>query len=367
MITDKGLQRFTAALVGLVLGQLASSYSVMFARVWWLLYDDGRYTSERVAESSLHFIFIIAIVCACFGAWAVKRGWASIEQVVTSVAIAVVIMGLSIVDHSLPPVRQTGTLLPFGETSYYLGWIVGLWFVPFVLLLRRNPGDAGWLQRGGGFLCVTVAMGAAGLVAGQFVETLVNVLNDATERWLGQPYIQDAQRFWVARPLTINALGGSYVVVASASIWWRGVWSTKAGAHVWTFCTLALTSVYASVYGGLYCAEESSASVRCALAFSSFPLVTGAGVLVSYGLARRNEDVAVIGWPVSGLFWWLLPVSLAIGYSGIAVLWLVPVAESVGRLDAPTWVVVVAHAFNGACFGVALRAMPYGFRLMSNR
>lgn len=79
-----------------------------------------------MAESSLHAIYIIASVGACFGAWAVKRGWANFEQVVTSVAIAAVVAGFSIVDHSLPPVNQTETLLPFGETSYYLGCFIGL-------------------------------------------------------------------------------------------------------------------------------------------------------------------------------------------------------------------------------------------------
>ena len=366
MTTEKSLQRFTAALVGLVLGQLVGSHSVTFARVWWFLYDGSRYTSDRVAESSLHVIYIIVSVGACIGAWAVKRGWASFEQVVTSIVVAVVVAGLSIVDYSLPPVVQVGTRLPFGETTYYLGWILGLWFVPFVLLLRRNPGDAGWFHRSGGFLCVTVAMGATGLLVGFLVETLATESIEAAGQWLGQP-VKDPQRFWVARPITINAIGGSFVVVAFASIWWRGVWSTRAGARRWMLCTVALTAAYASVYGGFYCAEESSASVRCALAFGALPVAIGAGVLVSYGLARRNEEVASIGWPVSGLFWWLLPVSLAIGYSGIAILGLAPVAEYRAGSDGPAWVLVLAHAFNGACFGVALRATKYAFGLMSNR
>jgi len=106
--------------------------------------------------------------------------------------------------------------------------------------------------------------------------------------------------------------------------------------------------------------------VWCALAFGALPLVTGAGVLVSYVLARRNEGLSSIGWPVSALFWWLLPVSLAIGNGGIAILGLVHVAEYRAVQDAPAWVVVVAHAFNGACFGVALRATTYAFGLMSN-
>ena len=367
MTTDKGLQRFTAALVGLVLGQLADSHSVTLARVWWLLYDRERYTSEWVAESSLHAIYIIVSVIACCGAWAVKRGWANFEQVVTSVAVAVAVAGLRIVDHSLPPVEQSDTPLPFGETSYYLGWILGLWFVPFVLLPRWSSGDAGWFHRGGGLLCVTVAMGIAGLLVGLIVETLATVANDAA-RWLGQPYIGDVQRFWVARPVTINTISGSFVVVAFASIWWRGVWPTRAGAHMWTLCTVVLSAAYASVYGGLYCStEESSASVRCALAFGALPLVTGAGVLVSYGLARREEEVASIGWPVSGLFWWLLPVSLAIGYGGIAILGLAHVAEYREGSAAPAWVLVLGHAFNGACFGMALGAMRLAFGLMPDR
>lgn len=367
MATDKNLKRFAAALVGLVLGLLVGSHSVTFAKVWWFLYDENKYTSERVAESSLHVIYIIASVGACFGAWAVKRGWTNFEQVVTSVAVAVVVAGLSIVDHSLPPVVHAGTRLEFGETTYYLGWVLGLWLVPFVLLPRRNPGDAGWFHRSGGFLCVTVAMGTVGLLVGLLVETLATVSNEAVEQWLGQSYIADVQRFWVARPITTNTICGSFVVVAFASIWLRGVWPTRAGARWWTLFTIALTAAYASVYGGLYCADEPAASVRCALAFGALPLVIGAGVLVSYGLARRNEEVASIGWPVSELFWWLLPVSLAIGYGGIAILGLAPVAEYRAGSDGPIWVLVLAHAFNGASFGVALRATTYAFGLMSNR
>lgn len=367
MTTEKNLQRFAAALVGVVLGQLVGSHSATFARVWWYLYDESRYTSERVAESSLHVMYIIASVGACFGAWAVKRGWASFEQVVTSVAVAVIVAALSIVDYSLPPVDQAETLLPFGETTYYLGWILGLWFVPFVLLPRRNPGDTGWFHRSGGFLCVTVAMGTVGLLVGLLVETLATVSIESAEKWLGQSCIEDAQRFWVARPVTVNTICGSLVVVAFASLWLRGVWSTTAGGRWWMLFTIVLSAAYASVYGGLYCADESAGSVRCAFAFGALPLVIGAGVLVSYGLARRNEKVASIGWPVSGLFWWLLPVSLAIGYSGIAILGLAPVAEYRPGSDGPTWVLVLAHAFNGACFGVAMRATTYAFRLMSNR
>ena len=369
MTTDKNLQRFTAALVGLVLGQLADSHSVTLARVWWLLYDRERYTSEWVAESSLHAIYFIVSVIACFGAWAVKRGWATFEQVVTSVAVAVAVAGLRIVEHSLPPVEQAKTPLPFGETTYYLGWVVGLWFVPFVLLPRRSSGEAGWFHRGGGLLCVTVAMGAAGLLVGFLVETLATMSIEAATSRLGQPYIEDMQRFWVARPVTINTISGSFVVVAFASIWWRDVWPTRDGARMWTVCTIALTAAYASVYGGLYCTDctESSASVQCALAFGALPLVTGAGVLVSYVLARRDEGVASIGWPVSESFWWLLPVSLAIGYGGVAILGLAPVAEYRAGSGGPAWVLVLVHAFNGACFGAALQATKYAFRLISHR
>ena len=356
--------------MGLVLGQLAGSNSVTFARAWWFLYDQTRYTSDRVAESSLHVIFIVGSVGACFGGWAVRRGWASFEQVVTSVAIATVVASLSIVDHSLPPVDQADALLSFGETSYYLGWILGLWFLPFALLLRRNPTDAGWFHRVGGFFCVTVAMGTAGLLVGLLVETLAILSNEATARWLDGPYIEDVQQFWVARPVTINTIGGSYVVVAFASLWWRGAWLTTAGAYRWTVCTVALSGAYASVFGGFYCAEESVASLRCALAFGALPLVTGAGILLSYWLTRRNQETAAIGWPVSRRFWWWLPVSLAIGYGGIAMLGFVPVAElqkGLGSSNAPAWVVVVWHTLNGMCFGMVLRTTTYAFRLLSQR
>ena len=139
----------------------------------------------------------------------------------TSLAAAALSVGLSIIDHSMPPPEQ-GDTLPFGETSYYLGWLLGLWFLPFVLLLGRNGEAAGELNRAGGLLRTSVLMGTIGLLVGFSVEAVVSVL--------GESYIKDVQQFWVARPTTINTIGGSYVVVAFASIWWRHLWSTVSGS-----------------------------------------------------------------------------------------------------------------------------------------
>lgn len=355
MGSDSSLQRFTAAVVGLLVGQLVASNSATLARVWWYLYDESRYTSDRVAELSLYVIYVVASAGACLGAWAVKRGWATLEQVVTSLAVAALSVGLSIVDHSMPPPKQ-GDTLPFGETSYYLGWLLGLWFLPFVLLVGRNGEAAGWLNRAGGLLCTSVFMGMVGMVVGLSVEAIVSVL--------GESYIKDAQQFWVARPATINTIGGSYVVVAFASIWWRRLWATAGVARTWTVCAVVGASAYAGLYGWLYCENGLPAGIWCALSFSMLPTVTGAGVLGSYLVSRRsNEDVAV-GWPVTRRFWWLLPVSLTIGFASVALFGFGPLVECCGVQDAPNWVLVSAHALNGGSFGAALGATTYVFRLI---
>ena len=88
---------------------------------------------------------------------------------------------------------------------------------------------------------------------------------------------------------------------------------------MWTISAVSGTAAYAGLYGWLYCADGVPAAVWCAFSFGMLPVVTGAGVLGSYLLSRRgNEDVAV-GWPATGLFWWLLPLSLTIGFAFIAL------------------------------------------------
>ena len=344
-------------------GSLRGNNSVTIAKMVVFLRDKS-YTREMVAEVSLHVIFILATVGACFGAFAARRKWASFEQVVMSVSIAAIVALFAIVDHSLPIVNGD-EVLPFGETMYYLGWVVGLWFVPFVLLPSPDGSFSGWIRRGGGLLVVGAAMAVACFVVGAGLQIAMrSILN--TSGWLdGNSYLNDTLAFWMARPITVNAICGAYVVVAFSGIWWRGLWRSAASARIWTAGMSAFAIIYTGVYGWFFYAyDKSAAPWQFFLAFGALPAVVMLTVLIAYGLTRRDSTDVPVGWPVSTWFWWLLPMGFAIGFALSALLGFAPLAQCDGATDKQLIVLVVAHAINGVVLGLTLRLMACAFWLI---
>ena len=362
------IERFAAALVGLVLGQMVGNNSQTIAKVFLLLSDDLQYTQKEVAEVSLHVIFVIACAGACFGALAAKRGWASFEQVVTSVSVAAVVAFFAIVDHSLP-VGRGDARLEFGETMYYLGWLVALWFVPFAFL--PNPGGTfhEWIRRGGGVLAVSATMAAACFLVGAVLETAVREVVDA-RGWLtnGESYMNDPLRFWMARPATVNAVCGAYIVVAFCGIWWRGLWRSGLAAWMWMAGVTAFVTVYTGVYGWiLYAPDKGAAPGYFFLAFSALPIVVALTVLLAHCFARGGNAQAArahVGWSVSPSFWWLIPVGFAVGFGLNAMLGFAPLARTDGATPRQLLVLTIAHSINGIVLGVNLRLMVCAFRLI---
>ena len=358
---DTGSRRFAAALVGLILGQLAGDKSVTIAKVF-LYFDDGQfYERQAVAEASLHVIFIVAGVGAFFGCLAAKRKWVSIEQVVTSVSIAVVVAFFAIVDYSLP-VATDDSQLPFKQPMYYLGWVFGLWFAPFVFLPNQDGTFQGWVRRGGGVLAVAATMAVACFLVGVSLERAVRLIGGLG--WLDDGfYLNDTLRFWVARPGTVNAVCGSYVVVAFASIWWRGLQWSKTRAYTWTLGMTAFVIAYAGLYGwGFYAPVDHPARWQFFFAFGTLPAAAAITVFLAYAMTRRDDAGGSVGWPVSARFWLLLPMGFAVGFAISALLGLAPLAE--GATDKQIFVLVVAHCINGVVLGLNLRLMALAFRLI---
>lgn len=358
---DASLQRFWAALVGLILGQLAGNHSVTLAKLYVYLRDPSAYYSARIAEVSVQAIGILALGGLVFGGWATKRGWASFEQVVTSMVIATVVATFTILDQSLPVVSGDARL-PLGETSYYLGWIFGLLFVPALLVTRPGAGFAEWIRRGGGLVVVAAATGLAGLAAGAAVEETATFILESLS---GEFCLNDCQRFWMARPITINAICGMYVVVAFSVIWWQELYRSAMRTSLWVAGISVFAAVYSGIYGWfIYAPAKAGAPWQFAAAFGAVPVVTVVVVFAAYRIGRRDSEIPAVGWPVSGLFWWLSPLGLSVGFAACAGLGFGPLAIQGGATGEQLVVLTAAHAINGFVFGLVLRTMTWSVRLI---
>ena len=342
--------------MGLVLGQLAGSNSVTIAKVI-LFWNNGRYTRDGVAEASLHVIFFLASAGACLGAVAAMRGWIKFEQILTSTAIAGIVALLTIVDYSLP-LPEGDVQLPFWEMLYYLGWIIGLWFAPLFVLPGHDGDFLVRVRRGCALLVVAAGMSMAGVVVGGSLELAAERVPDI-RRWLeGPSYLSDPQRFWMARPVTVNAICGAYVGVAFASVWWRGLWRSNVSAWMWTTGMSVFAIVYTGIYGAAFYAEgKSGAPWRFFLGFGALPASVALTVVVTYKLTHLKNARDAVGWPVSIWFWRTLPVGLAVIFAVTALHGLAPLADYDGAEDTQRRVLVVAHAVNGVVMGLTLRLL----------
>ncbi len=348
-VSDTGLQRFAAALVGLILGQVTGDKSITIAKAVLYLWNDGKsYERETVAEASLAVLFIFACVGIIFGAFATRRKWASFEQVVMSMVVVVIVAFFTIVDHSLP--NAVGdSRLPFWETMYYLGWVITLWFLPVILLPNPDATFPGWVRRGGVVLAVSATMAGACWAVGGILE-------------LAAGYIFNVSlSFWMARPVTINAICGAFVAVTFVGIWWRGLWWSAISPFIWLIGMTILVIAYTGVYGWFFYAPGKVAPPwQFFLTFSAFPTVVAATVLVAYKLTRRRDNVGFsVGWPVSRWFWRLLPVGFAFGFALIAWLGFASLAQHDETIN-----LVIAHSLNGILLGLSLRVMELALRLI---
>ena len=375
---DIALKRFTAALVGLVIGQIVGDNSITVAKLFLYFWDGSSYEKWHVTQASLVVIFVVTCAGVTFGAFMAKRDWADDEQIVWSMVTAVFVALFAIIDQSLPePVGDSQ--LPFIETIYYLGWAVGLWLVPVILLPNPDRSFARRIRHAGGLMAVSAGIAVvcwfSGAVLIQVVRYALDhhpLLLETLQNKNGNP--ADSRRFWLASPSTVNPICGAFFAVAFSPIWWHKLWHReRVKARLWIISFVAFTFVYAAVFGGILYAERgcttgAEAYALCAwkfsLAFGAIPVVVTVTVLLAFRLTQV-EPPNSIGWPVSGRFWWFLPLGLAIGFAAVAVLLgLAPLARLDGVSPTQIGALTIAHTVNGALLGLVLRVFEPATKLI---
>ena len=363
---EVGARHFGAAVVGLVFAQFVGANSMTIAKVWLAIYAvvfgvDEQYTYREVAEASLYVIYVGAGAGTCFGAFAAKRQWVAFDQVLTAIATAGVVVALAILDHGLP-VPLGEERLQLSKNLYYLGWIGGLWFLPFCLLSAWGK-TADAVRTAGGLLVVTIAMSMVGLIAGISVEVLAELAYELDSRWHNWMQIKDDQRFWVARPVTINTIGAAYVAVAFAPVWWPRLRRDGMAQRLWPFSVSMATVGYAGVFGvGFYEGAAVVPGIVRFVVFAVLPAIVGIVVVVSYGVTGQRTEVQGIELP-AGRFWGLLPLGLALGLAAVALWGLAPLGRR-EPMDAPVYVMVLGHGLNGLLLGKALGMIRCAVRLI---
>ena len=368
MAVETGTRQFAAGVVGFMFAQFVGSSAGTIAEAFLVvnnaIFGDGGLPEEaQVAEAAFHVIYVAAGLGVCLGAVAVTRTWVNLEQVLIFVATAGIVALLAIVEYNLPS-SSAEQRLSVGKSFYYLGWVAGLWFGPFLLLTAWTRDSANGLRMAGGLLIVTAAMAMVGLLAGICVEVLIKVIDQVDGRYHGWLGIHDNQRFWVARPVTMNTLGAAYVAVTFSTIWWPGLWRDLRMERLWPGCVSVATIAYGGLFGAVFYENGAWVSpVGGFFAFGALPGVVGLTVFVAYRLARQGVGGNGVRWPVSGLFWRLLPAGFALGLGAVALLGLAPLGRQ-PVADAPVVVLVVCHGLNGVFLGAALWTMPYAFGLM---
>ena len=344
--------RFGATLVSLVLGQFVGDKASTIARI--VLELRGKpYGLHDVAGGSLYVILVFACVGAFGVALAARRMWANMEQVVTFTVVAVLVASLAIADYSLPEVTGRPVEMQFWEFIYYVGWIVGLWYLPLLCLPNTGSPFLVRLRRGASVLAVAATMTLLGLVVGGVLEHAVTWMGG--HGWLGQdvPW-QRPQIFWIARPHTINAIYGSLVVVAFLNVWWRELWPSGAHTYTWTLSVAVLAAAYSGLHGYFY--PFGGTPVEKFAAFGLLPMAGVGAVLLAYRLGHQPGAENGFGWPVRPKFWGVLCVALAVAMALSAWAGLANLDEDM--TGTRLLVLIGLHWVNGLLMGCVLSLMP---------
>ena len=355
MQTDRepDLGRYAAAIVGMVLGQLAGNSSHTLAKV--ILFVDGEgYTYEQLAETSLHVILVLTGLGVVVGTIAAFRGLVGLEQVLTAVLSASVVGLAAVVDYSLPTVDGE-IYLPFPKMIYYIGWVAVLWFVPLLLLPYPDRRFRKRLRQGCEVLLLVTAMTIGGVLAGLALEATGERALITMGDWMGQSIVSDPLRFWIVRPATLNGILGAYSGVAFLNIWWPGRWRSRRLAWRWTLLVTAFAVPYAGVYGAAFWdSSDTFGGWQEFLACGALPLCAVVAALMAYALTRPAVKTAAASPSRSSSFWLILIAGLAIGLGVTAWLGLAPLASSGSLEKVELSVLVAAHGANGVAMGLVL-------------
>lgn len=349
------LGRYTATLVGLVVGQVAGSGSVTVAKVI-LFYRDGTYSREGLAEASLHVLVVLACLGGCWGAAAAFRGWTGFEQILTSALLGAVVAFLAIVDYSLPSSSGDGQL-SFSRMVYYFVGITALWFLPYRLLPTKRGRFSNRVPHAGELLVLGTLMGVVGFLTGLLIQEGGHYVLPVSV--LGDP--------WFAKPAALNGLLALYVGVAFIDLWWPERWRSRTLAWLWTAGVTSFVAVLAGIYGvSFYNASECPAVWRRFLAFGTLPAAAALGVTASHAVRCAIQGSLVSGWLKPGWFWALPPLGLAgsvglAGWYGFTILGR-KTSSGLGEMSA-----LLAYSVNGCVLGLMLCLVPRVFGLIRPR
>ena len=368
--SDLALKQFAAALVGLVLGQIAGDKSIVVAKLFLYLWNwEEQYKLWHVTQASLVVIIITAFIGVIFGAFMVKRGWVNENQIVLSMVTAIFIALFVIIDQSLPtPLGESG--LPFRETLYYVFWFIILWLIPGALLPNPEQSFARRIRLWGGMVAVLSVTALTFWLAGTLTIQGAVLLESIIIAECTVANSGDPRKFWLASPSIVNPICAALTVVALAPIWWRTLWSdtgvVKCG--LWSISFIVFGIFYAGLFGGFLYAERGWAKVlvnndvvsrlEFFTIFGSLPIIVVTVVILTYLLTRIKEPAGAairINWQVAGTFWWLLPVCMAASFGSFALLGLAPIVRLGGACQSHVWVLAGAHTMNGFIFGLIFR------------
>ena len=373
--TDGVTQRFFATLVGLLLGYIVGDMSGTVAKLFLFIRKSNQYQPWQLTETSLAIILVFTCVIAIFGVYSTKRGWANEDQVVLSVASALLIAVSTIIDQSLPEPNGDGDLLIFFKQFHFIGWMFGLWLIPIILLPNPSGSSGTKIQLGGRLIALSAALalvcGIVGLGLTQFFRLdVIEKSHYLKSIWSSSNcnICSDSLGFWMMRPFSLNPIWGIFFVMAFLPIWRQELWENVkiSFARVWW---VVFAVIFATLYSGLYgwklytydrnwarCLMDSNliSELYFFFAFGAFPTAGALVVLFCYWLTRRKESVNKADWPVSNLFWWLLPLGFAISFAAIAGLFIVPIIRADHASDIQINFLTISHAINGAVLGLTL-------------
>ena len=339
---DMAHNRFFAAFVGLLLGDIATNKSVTIAKgILYLKCSHCRYDMAKAADLALTVVATLIFLGLIFGAFAAKRKWVSYEQVALSLIAALGIAFFTILDHSLPG-PDGSQPLSLTNKLYYLGWAFVLWIVPFILLHLRDKRTRQYtetIRRGITLSAMSAAMALVCGITGSILMALMTIA-------------QMEHKEWIVRPTTINTILAAYIVVAFASVWWPGFWNSGRFAKcLWTIGFVTFAFLYAGYFGFEFYANQNGVSQwESFLVFGAYPVVVATTVVLIFSLTHRSGRGRLAPCSASSTFWWLLPPTLALGFAIIA--WLgFPHPKSPPQHSQ----LIVAHAVNGLVLGLSLR------------
>lgn len=357
--SDRATPRLVAALVGLVIGQIAASQAEVTAKIVLLVghgFSFDPYDPTFLFQARLVVLTVFTFIGAGFGYWAAWKQWYRFDQVVLGVATAVFVVALTIINEALPGKKQGPVSAEALGWLYYIVWAIGLLIVP-VFIYPSREGSFDERMKNGAFLLAVTGMGCvAGLAAGLVVQELphlLQVLVPFTVDWItpgGRDPFKELFRFnhldaWIARPATIDALAGGLVMVAFGP--WLLPWQESERHKTCWVMGFSLAAIVLSGFFGsmLYFPGQTwfvplvdRLPLRLILfaVFAGFPAAVLAAVAIWFKLQTRRPPVANL----------LATAMLTVGFALIATA-LALLQLGSGASLSQALALVLFHALNG--------------------